>query len=74
VVYNLHVRDGERIVDREQPDLSRRTVRVITASGRAFILKQGRPWVEKHPQIAAPVERTTVEAGFNDAVPQRGLA
>jgi hypothetical protein len=27
-------------------------------------LKQARPWVEKHPSIAAPVERAASEARF----------
>lgn len=31
---------------------------------RSFILKQARPWVEKFPQIDAPVERVAVEAQF----------
>ena len=32
--------------------------------GRSLILKQARPWVEKYPAIAAPVERTEAEARF----------
>jgi 5-methylthioribose kinase len=40
------------------------TLRITPAGGRSFIVKQGRPWVEKYPQIAAPVERTLVEAAF----------
>jgi 5-methylthioribose kinase len=40
------------------------TVRVTPARGRSFIVKQGRPWVAKYPQIAAPLERTLVEAAF----------
>ena len=39
-------------------------LRVTPAGGRSFILKQGRPWVEKYPQIPAPFERTLVEAAF----------
>ena len=39
------------------------TLRVATA-GRSLIVKQGRPWVEKYPQIAAPADRTRVEAAF----------
>ena len=31
---------------------------------RSFIIKQARPWVEKFPQIPAPVERGAVEAQF----------
>lgn len=36
----------------------------ITTSDRTFILKQARPWVERYPDIAAPVERATIEARF----------
>ena len=43
-------------------------LRVTTAQKRSFVLKQGRPWVEKYPQIAAPFERTLVEAAFYAAV------
>jgi 5-methylthioribose kinase len=34
------------------------------AGGRPFIVKQGRPWVEKYRHIPAPFERTLVEAAF----------
>ncbi|HRI54215.1 MAG TPA: phosphotransferase [Pseudomonadota bacterium] len=39
------------------------TLRVTTET-RSLIVKQGRPWVEKYPQIPAPVERTIVEGRF----------
>lgn len=42
-------------------------VRVKTDSG-SVIVKQSRPWVEKYPQIAAPVERIFVEAEFYKAL------
>lgn len=38
-------------------------LRVIT-SRKSFIIKQSRPWVEKYPQVKAPMERTNVEADF----------
>lgn len=44
------------------------TLRVTPARGPSFILKQGRPWVEKYRQIPAPIERTLVEAAFYSAV------
>ncbi|HWK11098.1 MAG TPA: phosphotransferase [Vicinamibacterales bacterium] len=43
------------------------TVRVI-ADGQPLIVKQGRPWVEKYDHIAAPWDRTLVEAAFYEAV------
>jgi 5-methylthioribose kinase len=43
-------------------------LRVTPARGGSFIVKQGRPWVAKYPQIAAPLERTVVEAAFYAAV------
>jgi 5-methylthioribose kinase len=43
-------------------------LRVAPARGRSFILKQGRPWVAKYPQIPAPMERTLVEAAFYERV------
>ncbi len=36
----------------------------VEADGRSVIFKQARPWVERYPSIAAPVERSAVEAGF----------
>lgn len=36
----------------------------IDTGKRSFIIKQARPFVEKHPQIAAPVQRAQVEAAF----------
>lgn len=42
-------------------------LRAIT-NQRSFILKQARPWVEKFPQIDAPVERVSVEGQFFQAL------
>ena len=36
----------------------------VRLPGRSLILKQARPWVEKFPTIAAPVERAEAEASF----------
>ena len=44
-------------------------VRVRTESG-SIIVKQSRPWVEKYPQIDAPVERVFVEATFYETLKQ----
>src|SRR3954468_12153631 len=43
-------------------------LRVSTRRPRSFVVKQGRPWVEKYPEIPAPFERTLVEAAFYEAV------
>jgi 5-methylthioribose kinase len=48
------------------------TLRVTPAAGPPFILKQGRPWVEKYQHIPAPPERTLVEAAFYVAVQADG--
>ncbi|WP_247231443.1 phosphotransferase [Telluribacter sp. SYSU D00476] len=36
----------------------------VKTEAQTFIIKQARPWVEKYPQIGAPVERVEVEAQF----------
>ena len=36
----------------------------ITTSERSFILKQSRPYVQKYPSVAAPINRINVEAEF----------
>ncbi len=36
----------------------------IRTNQRSFILKQARPWVEKYPQIEAPIERIGVETAY----------
>lgn len=42
----------------------------IKSNLRSFILKQARPYVEKYPSIAAPVERAAMEAAFFKAAAQ----
>ncbi len=42
----------------------------ITTDHRSIILKQSRPWVEKYPQIEAPVDRSGVEARFYSLIRQ----
>ena len=39
-------------------------LRVIPHQAPSFIIKQARPWVEKYPQLEAPVERIKVEHTF----------
>ncbi len=40
------------------------TLRVYTSSGRTFIIKQSRAYVEKYPSIAAPENRAIIEGKF----------
>ena len=46
----------------------RATLQDHTGRERTLILKQSRPWVEKYPTIAAPVERAWSEARFYECV------
>ena len=63
---------GERVetLDRAGEGNMNCVMRVRT-SERTFILKQSRPWVEKYPGIAAPWDRTLVEAAFYRQVEQQ---
>jgi Predicted kinase len=57
--------EGERVIAAEKIGAGNMnlTIRVKTENG-SYVLKQARPWVEKYPQIAAPIERAKVEASF----------
>lgn len=55
----------ERILSTEKPgEGNMNFVRRVTTDKQSFILKQSRPWVEKYPQIKAPVERLEAEATY----------
>lgn len=56
-------RDGVMRAERIGAGNMNFTVRIWMDHG-SFVLKQARPWVVKYPQIAAPIERATVEAAF----------
>lgn len=62
---NAWLEPSEKVVTLEKPGEGNMNfvVRVRTDS-RSIILKQARPWVEKYPQIEAPVERVFVESKF----------
>ncbi|GAB2595149.1 phosphotransferase [Spirosoma areae] len=47
-------------------------VRVCT-DRQTFILKQARPWVQKYPQVPAPMERIGVEAQFYQLISENSL-
>lgn len=40
----------------------------VTTDRQKLIVKQARPWVEKYPSIAAPVERINAEIDFYDRI------
>jgi 5-methylthioribose kinase len=40
----------------------------VRTDRQSFIIKQARPWVEKYPQLDAPIERIVVEAQFYKAL------
>lgn len=56
---------GEHIQSVEKPGEGNMNCvfRIIT-NERSFIIKQARPWVEKYPQIEAPVERNEIEGNY----------
>lgn len=45
----------------------------VTTDQRSFILKQSRPYVQKYPQIPAPLDRIRVEYRFYQAVQGAGI-
>ena len=68
---NGWIKSSDKIVGLEKPGEGNMNflVRVRTESG-SIIIKQSRPWVEKYPQIDAPVERIFVEATFYETLKQ----
>lgn len=56
---------GEKIISISKPgEGNMNFVQRVITERRSFIIKQSRPWVEKFPQIEAPVERLEVEAKY----------
>lgn len=56
---------GETVQGTEKPGAGNMNfVLRVRTDRRSFILKQARPWVEKFPQLDAPVERIETEARF----------
>nr|WP_205692172.1 phosphotransferase [Cellulophaga sp. E16_2] len=57
--------EGETILSVEKPGEGNMnfTLRIVT-NKRSFIIKQSRDYVEKYPQVAAPLERVLREAEF----------
>ncbi|WPP53221.1 phosphotransferase [Catalinimonas niigatensis] len=59
------ISDHEKIISTEKPGEGNMNfvTRIITDQ-QSFILKQSRPWVQKYPQIDAPMERIRIEHHF----------
>jgi 5-methylthioribose kinase len=69
LVANGWLRPDEPIRAVEKPGEGNMNVVVRVRTDRqSLILKQPRPWVQKYPQVAAPMERIAVEAAFYGAL------
>jgi 5-methylthioribose kinase len=63
------MRPGESIQSVQKPGEGNMNVVVRVRTNRqTFILKQARPWVQKYPQVPAPMERIGVEAQFYQCI------
>lgn len=45
----------------------------VKTNARSFILKQSRPFVQKYPSVAAPIERIEIEAQFYDLIKENEI-
>jgi 5-methylthioribose kinase len=69
LVSNGWLRPDDPIRAVEKPGEGNMNVVVRVRTDRqSLILKQPRPWVQKYPQVAAPMERIAVEAAFYGAL------
>ena len=57
-------RAGEALTAERAGEGNMNCVIRVKLPARSLILKQARPWVEKYPSIAAPIERASAEARF----------
>jgi 5-methylthioribose kinase len=64
----------EQILSVEKPGEGNMNVVLrIRTNKRSFIVKQSRPFVQKYPDIAAPIERIDVEYQFYKAVTNKAI-
>ena len=68
------ISSSEKITGLEKPGEGNMNfvIRVKT-NDRSFILKQSRPWVEKYPDVKAPVERLNVEAKYYEVIKNQSI-
>lgn len=65
---------GEEILETEKPgEGNMNFVLRVKTNRNQFIIKQARPWVEKYPQIDAPIERIHTEANFYQLAQQHEI-
>lgn len=66
--------EHEKILSVEKPGEGNMNVVLrIRTDKRSFIVKQSRPFVQKYPQIMAPIERIDVEYQFYKAVTNKAI-
>lgn len=59
------ISNQEKILSTEKPgEGNMNFVNRIITDQKSFILKQSRPWVQKYPQVDAPIERIGIEYHF----------
>lgn len=59
------LQEGEQLKSVEKPgEGNMNFVTRLNTSQRSLILKQSRPWVQKYPQVNAPIERVYIEYNF----------
>lgn len=70
------LRNGEKLLATEKPGEGNMNFVIrLRTSQRSIVLKQSRPWVEKYPQIDAPIERIYVEQNFYRFIaPHQGIS
>ncbi|TDB65356.1 phosphotransferase [Arundinibacter roseus] len=66
---NAWIDEQEQLLVLEKPgEGNMNYVLRVKTDQQSLIVKQSRPWVEKYPQIDAPIERIIVEAQFYDVL------
>ena len=67
------ISSGESLIALEKPgEGNMNLVLRARTNKQSFIIKQARPWVEKYPQIEAPIGRVAVEAQYFSLLDQFG--
>lgn len=66
---NSWITPDDKVLAMEKPgEGNMNFVARVKTNSTSIIVKQSRPWVEKYPQISAPVRRIFVEAAFYNAL------